>query len=79
VVVIQSIGYTQDGGTWISLVAEVERDEIAKNENKTVQLTVIVPMDDEKSLEIRDAINYAIECGKKWRETGVDPNVGKTS
>jgi len=71
---IKSIGYTQDGGAWFSLSLDVDRDEVAKNENKTVQLTAIIPMSEEKAKEVRDALTVAIDSGKKWLETGVDPN-----
>ena len=66
---IHEIGCTNDGGVWISLIAEINGE----------QQKAIIPMDAKKAKELQDRIGEAIEAGATWKKTGVKPNVGNSA
>jgi hypothetical protein len=61
---IQEIGCSNDGSVWMSLLIEVNKE----------QLTAIIPMTADKAKEVRGALDIAIARGQKWLETGVCPD-----
>ena len=61
---IQEIGCSNDGSVWISLLIEINNE----------QLTAIIPMTAEKAKEVRGALDLAIAKGQKWLETGASPD-----
>ena len=66
---INEIGCTNDGGVWVSLIAEINGQ----------QQTAIIPMTTEKAKEVYDKLGEAIEMGATWKKTGVKPNVGNSA
>ena len=61
---IQEIGCSNDGSVWMSLLIEINNE----------QLTAIIPMTADKAKEVRGALDIAIARGQKWLETGVSPD-----
>lgn len=66
---IQEIGCSDDGGVWMSILFDVEDKKY----------TVICPMSNDKAKEVRGALDLAITRGTKWKETGINPNVGNSA
>jgi hypothetical protein len=66
---IREIGCTNDGGIWISLLADIGGQ----------QQTAVIPMDAKKAQEVYYKIGEAIAMGATWKKTGVKPNVGNSS
>lgn len=65
---INQIGCTNEGGVWISLLAEIGGE----------QQTAIIPMTAKKAKEVHQSLGKAIAMGKKWKKTGVNPYVGNS-
>ena len=62
---IHEIGCNNDGGVWISLLANINGE----------QQTAIIPMDEAKARQVYDKLGEAIEMGAEWKKTGDKPNV----
>lgn len=67
-IMINEIGCTNDGGVWISLLANIGGE----------QHTAIIPMDADKAQEVYFKLGEAIAMGATWKKTGVKPNVGNS-
>jgi hypothetical protein len=65
---IREIGCTNDGGVWISFLADFAGK----------QQTAVIPMDAKKAQEVYYKIGEAIAMGATWKKTGVKPNVGNS-
>ena len=65
---IHEIGCTNDGGVWISLLANIGGET----------QTAIIPMNAEKAQQIYYKLGEAIAMGATWKKTGVKPNVGNS-
>ena len=66
---INEIGCTNDGGVWISLLANIGGE----------QQTAIIPMDADKAQEVYFKLGEAIAMGATWKKTGVKPNVANST
>ena len=66
---IHEIGCTNDGGVWISLMAEIGGQ----------QQKAIIPMDQKKAREVYMRFGEAIAMGDTWKRTGVKPNVADSA
>ena len=73
---IRSVGYTQDGGIWMSIAADVDKADVMKADTDSVSLTVLIPMDATNGKKLLKLLKKALKDGQKWLNTGVDPNNG---